>query len=166
MPAASAPTIPDVLDQFARLMRDLHFTKLRYAGPWAAQVTLTLPQLRVLGLLARQTEGLSGRELAALLRVGPSAVTPLMDRLVEQGYARREEDLADRRITRLFATEHGLALLEQLVAGQREHMADVLAQLSPAELEAVSRGLELLNAGVQRSCRGPGEPASGPQPAG
>jgi len=118
--------------------------------PWN-ESNLTLPQIRVLSLLAGHAEGLSGRALATLLGVGPSAVTPLVDRLVDHGYVRREEDRLDRRITRLLLTGGGATVLHQMAAGRREVLAEVLQQLSPEELETVERAFDLVSVGVQRA---------------
>jgi len=117
-----APTVDAVVDQWCQLMRALHAWRPGQPRPWFDS-HVTLPQLKAVGLLAARPSGVSGRELASLLAVGPSAVTPLVDRLVEHGWARREEDRADRRITRLFITQEGQALLERMVAGQRELIA-------------------------------------------
>jgi DNA-binding MarR family transcriptional regulator len=151
MPAGDANTSLDsALDNYGRLMRALHLTRARRGVPWA-EFHVTLPQLRALSLLAAREQGVSGRELASLLGVGPSAVTPLIDRLVEQGLVRREEDRVDRRITRLLVTAAGLTVLERMVAGQRELMREVLSHLGPDELETVNRAFTLLYAGVRRA---------------
>jgi DNA-binding MarR family transcriptional regulator len=150
-PAVGA-SVEQTLEQWCRFMRGLHALKLGQSRPWA-EVHVTLPQLRVLGLLAARPEGwsgLSGRELAARLGVGPSAVTPVVDRLVEHGLVRREEDRVDRRITRLTATEEGLALLERMFAGQRELFVSLLNQLDQDELALVDRALGVLRLGLQR----------------
>jgi DNA-binding MarR family transcriptional regulator len=120
------------------------------AGPWN-EVHVTLPQIRVLSLLAGHAEGLSGRALATTLGVGPSAVTPLVDRLVDHGYVRREEDRQDRRITRLLLTPEGAAVLHQMAAGRREVLAEVLQNLEPEELAIVERAFALVALGVQRA---------------
>ena len=91
--------IESCLAGYGQMMRALLHVRAA-SGSWN-EVNVTLPQIRVLGLLAGHAEGLSGRALASLLGVGPSAVTPLVDRLVDHGYVRREEDRQDRRITRL-----------------------------------------------------------------
>ena len=148
-----SPSVDTVVERFGHFMRALHVARAARCVPWA-DCPLTLVQLRALGLLAARERGLSGRDLAALLGVGPSAVTPLADRLVEHGLARREEDPADRRITRLIATDAGLAVLDRMVAGQREHMREVLARLSPDELAIVDRAFELLYEGVRRIAAG------------
>ena len=145
----SSPSVDSVLERYGRFMRALQLARAARGVPWA-ECPVTLPQLRALGLLAARARGLSGRDLAALLGVGPSAVTPLADRLVEHGLARREEDPADRRITRLVATDAGQAVLERMVTGQREHMRKVLAQLSPDELALVDRAFGILHEGIRR----------------
>jgi len=144
------PTVDAVVDGWCQLMRSLHAWRPGQPRPWF-ESHVTLPQIKALGLLASRTSGLSGRELAGLLAVGPSAVTPLVDRLVEHGWARREEDRADRRITRLFITEPGQVLLERMVAGQRELIASALCELGPDELEIVERGFELVREGLRRA---------------
>lgn len=120
------------------------------SGAWN-EMNATLPQIRVLSLLAGHAEGLSGRALAGLLGVGPSAVTPLVDRLVDHGYVRREEDRQDRRITRLLLTPAGATVLHQMAAGRREILAEVLQRLSAEELATVERAFELVALGVQRA---------------
>src|SRR5215213_4384397 len=116
--------IESSLQRFGRLTQALMMARPATTPPWN-ELHISLPQLKALGLLCSHGHGMSGRELAAALGVGPSAVTPLVDRLVEHGYVRREEDRLDRRITRLLLTEPGMALLQRMTAGRREQMADL-----------------------------------------
>src|SRR5258707_572243 len=105
----SMSTTDAVLLRYHHLMRALRTERARRgADPWS-ECPMTMPQLRALSLIAASQRGLSSRELAAMLAVGASAVTPLVDRLVERGFARRTEDPHDRRIARLDATELGAA---------------------------------------------------------
>jgi DNA-binding MarR family transcriptional regulator len=141
--------IETCLTRYGQMMRALLHVRAA-AGPWN-EVNVTLPQIRVLSLLAGHAEGLSGRALASMLGVGPSAVTPLVDRLVDHGYVRREEDKQDRRITRLLLTPEGAAVLHQMAAGRREVLAEVLQKLEPDELAIVERAFALVALGVQRA---------------
>src|SRR5712691_1791297 len=148
-----APTTDAVLQRYRQLTRALQIEHARRGTePWH-DCPMTLPQLRALSLIAASQRGLSSRELAAMLAVGPSAITPLVDRLVERGFARRTEDPHDRRIARLETTENGAALLERMAAGQSDVIRDILAQLGPAELEVVGAALDVLQAGLQRTTR-------------
>jgi DNA-binding MarR family transcriptional regulator len=137
------------LHRYGQMMRALLHVRAA-SGSWN-EVNVTLPQIRVLSLLAGHAEGLSGRTLAGLLGVGPSAVTPLVDRLVDHGYVRREEDRQDRRITRLLLTPEGAAVLQQMAAGRREILAEVLHHLDAEELATVDRAFELVAQGVIRA---------------
>jgi len=152
-PTLGASTRPDCieggLERYGRLVRALHLARAARGVPWTDE-HITLPQLRALSLLAAHKEGLSGRDLAACLRVRPSAITPLVDRLVERGYVRRQEDRTDRRITRMLVTADGIAVLELMLAGQRAFMRELLGTLDEAELAAVNRAFEVLSVGLQR----------------
>jgi DNA-binding MarR family transcriptional regulator len=141
--------IETCLTRYGQMMRALLHVRAA-TRPWN-EVQVTLPQIRVLSLLAGHAEGLSGRALASLLGVGPSAVTPLVDRLEDHGYVRREEDRQDRRVTRLLLTPEGAAVLQQMAAGRREVLAEVLQRLEPEELAIVERAFELVALGVQRA---------------
>ena len=138
------------LDRYSRLTQAMLLVRATCSPPWN-ELSITLPQLKVLGLLLSQGRALSGRELAGLLGVGPSAVTPLVDRLVEHGYVRREEDQHDRRITRLTVTDGGIELLRRMMAGRHEMMADLLRQLDADELATVNTALDLLLTAIERA---------------
>jgi DNA-binding MarR family transcriptional regulator len=117
--------------------------------PGWAELELTMAQLKALFAITA-TGGLTGRDLAERLGIGPSAVTPLVDRLVAHGYVRREEDAADRRITWARPTAPARALFDRLSAANREHFEQVLTGLEPAELATVRAALELLARAAER----------------
>src|SRR5258708_19507288 len=81
-----------VLQRSPRLTRARRTERARRgADPWS-ECPMTMAQLRALSLIAASQRGLSSRELAAMLAVGASAVTPLVDRLLERGFAPRTDD--------------------------------------------------------------------------
>jgi hypothetical protein len=86
-----------------------------------------------------------------------------VDRLAERGFARRTEDLHDRRIARLEATENGAAVLERLAAGQGDVIRDILAQLGPTELATVGAAFDVLHAGLQRTTQTTSDTLPSPQ---
>jgi DNA-binding MarR family transcriptional regulator len=144
-------SVDSALDAYTRLMKALYAERARRgADPWY-ECPLTLPQLRALGLIAASDRGLSGRELATTLSVGASAITPLVDRLVDRGFVQRNEDPHDRRIARLHPTASGAALIERMHAFQSDMLRDVLGHLSAAELESVAAALELLCVATDRT---------------
>ncbi len=124
-------------------------------------------------MLISATGGMSGRDLARRFGVGPSAITAVVDRLVQRGYARREEDARDRRISWTRPTPAAIALFRQVSAGHDEQLDEILCSLLPDELENVERALLVLrDAGARwlsRQSEGaacadssPGDQPSGP----
>ena len=111
--------------------------------PVWSETDLTMAQLKALIAIVT-TGGMTGRDLAERLGIGPSAVTPLVDRLVAHGYVRREEDAADRRVTWARPTASAQALFEELNAANREQFERLLSSLGPDDLATVRRALEIL----------------------
>jgi DNA-binding MarR family transcriptional regulator len=125
-------------DQFLRL------TATTENGPLQS-VDLTMRQLRVL-LILSFSDGMAGRELAAALGVGLSAVTGITHRLAARGLIRRAVDRADRRVRRVYLTEDGRALVTGLRDSGREGKRRLLRRLTAAELRDYARSMEALNA--------------------
>jgi DNA-binding MarR family transcriptional regulator len=143
---------------FRELFRNLHAIE---KPPWV-DVDLTMSQLKAIFLVV-ESGGLSGRVLGERLGVTPSAVTALVDRLVQRGYVRREEDLADRRISWARPTALAQDLFERLHASHRQQLEDTLALLDSEELAEVDRALAVLrDASARRLAHQPptGSPTS------
>jgi MarR family transcriptional regulator, transcriptional regulator for hemolysin len=89
----------------------------------------------------RQQEGLSQVDLAEVLELQPISLVRLLDRLVEHGLLERRHDPKDRRANRLFLTEKGRQLVDDL-DGLRDAIAtDVLEPISE---EAIKSSLAAL----------------------
>lgn len=115
---------------------------------WLA-LNLTMAQLKVAFLLV-QSGGLPNRAIAERLAIGPSAVTPLVDRLVALRLARREADPVDRRVVCVRPTPKGLALHAALLQTGRAVLVDVLKEVPEVERESVGRALEVLRDSAAR----------------
>ena len=117
-------------------------------GRWLA-VNLTMAQLKV-ALLLVQAGGLPSRMIGQRLAIGPSAVTPLVDRLVALKLARREADPNDRRVVCVRPTPKAVALHESLLQAGRNILADVLKEVPESERERVGRALSVLRDSAAR----------------
>ncbi len=106
-----------------------------------AELGLTLPTLKVI-VLIRAEPGAPSGVIASRLGVTPSTVTGLVDRLVNQGLVRREEDARDRRLVRNFLTEAGERTVGDLERRAREAIGALLAELSEAQLDQLVDGLD------------------------
>jgi DNA-binding MarR family transcriptional regulator len=115
---------------------------------WCA-LEVTAAQLKTIVLLVH-TEGLTSRQIAEQLGVGPSAVTSLVDRLVDQKFVRRERDPADRRRVWVRPLPKARALHDSLNRTSRSALGRVLLAL-PARRRAATRETleELLTAARQ-----------------
>ena len=143
--AAFPPRVEETADQVRRI------TRLLRAGSqedWTS-LSLTRAQLRILILLQQEGSAAVG-QIASFLGVTLPSVTATVDRLVQQGLVRREDDPNDRRrvINRL--TPEGTALLERLQEGRRARLVAALAKLTPDELESLASAL----APFERALRG------------
>ena len=94
----------------------------------------TRAQWIVLFRLRRQ-EGLSQVDLADVLELQPISLVRLLDRLVEHGLLERRNDPKDRRANRLFLTETGKQLVDDLDSLRDAIATDVLRDISQDSIE-------------------------------
>jgi DNA-binding MarR family transcriptional regulator len=118
-----------------RLARELRRETERL-GVTAGQATLLW--------LIRTRPGLSLRDLAALERISPPALSGHVDRLERAGLVERVRSEDDRRRVGLRLTPDGERLLRRVRARRTTHLAERLGGLEPDELEAIARALPAL----------------------
>jgi DNA-binding MarR family transcriptional regulator len=83
----------------------------------------------------RQQEGLSQVDLADVLELQPISLVRLLDRLVDHGLLERHPDPRDRRANRLFLTEAGRRLVDDLDSLRDSIAADVLQGMPASTIE-------------------------------
>jgi DNA-binding MarR family transcriptional regulator len=105
---------------------------------------LTMPQFKLL-LLVASRKGLRVGGLAQGLGVTPPTVTSMLDRLVEHGLVRRDDDPVDRRLVIASVTAKGLRLLQRLNVRAEDEAAQCMQDLAPDDLRALLRGMEALH---------------------
>ncbi len=74
-------------------------------------------------------------EVAEKLSVSLSAITALVDRLVQAGLVVRSRDEQDRRLVWLEATQKGKEILARCMEGRKQVAAKYFGQLSDEDLE-------------------------------
>jgi MarR family transcriptional regulator, transcriptional regulator for hemolysin len=84
----------------------------------------------------REQEGLSQVDLADVLELQPISLVRLLDRLVEHGLLERRHDPKDRRANRLFLTERGRQLVDDLDSLRDAIAIDVLQGVPDQAIEA------------------------------
>ena len=104
---------------------------------------VTLPQLRLLTVLADLGPAPSGRAARAL-GLDPSTVTRLAGRMVLAGHVARGADPRHRGVVTLDLTASGRDLVAAADAWRRHELARIMARLAPPERAAVTAALGLL----------------------
>ncbi|MCZ7575056.1 MAG: MarR family transcriptional regulator [Ardenticatenaceae bacterium] len=105
---------------------------------------VTMAQFRTMAALHRGPRSLS--ELATLHEVSAPTMSRLISTLVERGWVLRERDPGDRRQVILRLTPEGEAVWNTMSERSIKHLAETLAELTPAE----QAGLGTALAGVAR----------------
>src|SRR5918999_3347527 len=104
---------------------------------------LSAPRLSVLSVLVFAGPKRIG-ELARIEQVEPPTMTKLVDGLVRDGLALREDDPEDARAVRVRATATGARTLRRGRSKRLETLRGTLGSLSPAELATLGKGVEVL----------------------
>ncbi|MGH7692425.1 MAG: MarR family transcriptional regulator [Candidatus Dormibacteria bacterium] len=147
-----------LLRELARLHEVLHaLFRPRPAAEEAASRLEALSSRQAHALFLLQARPATMTELAAMLRLSPTAATPVADRLVELGVAERVRDPTDRRVVYVSTTNRGRELiregnvweqtglrvlaevLEQEAAGLEEQCAEGLVRMVEAAVDSLAR---------------------------
>ena len=145
--AARSEPVVDTLLAFVCVLRSLQLSERDH--PWLT-LPLTMAQLKAL-MLILQTGGLPSRQLGDRLGIGASAVTPLVDRLVQQKLVRRNADANDRRIVWIRPTARAIALRDRVMETNRSVLAKILDEVPRGEHKNVHASLEHLLNGAERT---------------
>ena len=138
--------MPSDLQRLVQALRAIQVSRGQL--PWR-YLDLTMAQLKAVMLLCRKGRA-KGRELADGLGIAPSAATPLVDRLVEQKLAKREDDPADRRIVWILPTKKAQAVYDQLLHTSSGVLEDVINEVPARDRKAVRDSVQLLAAAAAR----------------
>lgn len=109
-----------------------------------ARLDLTMAQLKILFVVHAHGGAMHSGTLATRLGVHLSTVTGFVDRLVDRGLARREEDPQDRRHVLIRNTPAGDEVIRGVYASGRATLEARLQDISADELRVIVRGLETL----------------------
>ena len=137
------PDQQDLQALFRELSRRLVSSHLRPLWQRARERGLSMSQLFALRYIHHAPEA-NVSDLARALGVTSAATSQLLQRLVAQGYVRREENPLDRRNKRLRLTPSGERLLRDISLQQDSDLEIALSRLTPEETQHVLRAVEIL----------------------
>lgn len=93
-------------------------------------------------------------ELAGEMQISKQQLTPLVNKLINQGLLAKNEDENDRRIVRIEVTEKGRKMVKEIFAEIKIDLVEKLSLLSEQELaeldQMLKRILEILKSVEQR----------------
>ena len=116
-------------------------------------VDLTLPQYRVLGILAEGSAAASG--LADRLAVRRPSITAVIDGLVARGLVDRRQEDTDRRRVALRLTDEGFRTLAEADRAVDDYLVSIAGHLPDKEEAMALRSLELWARAMTESRQGP-----------
>ncbi|MGZ4585622.1 MAG: MarR family winged helix-turn-helix transcriptional regulator [Mycobacterium sp.] len=136
---SSTDVVTEVFRVVGRFRRQLR----RSAGRGFDSSQLTESQSELLWLVGRQP-GISVNAAAAELGLAPNTASTLVSKLVSGGLLIRAVGDTDRRVGRLHLAEPAQQIVDASRAARRAVLAGVLAGLDDDQIEALTRGLEVI----------------------
>ena len=130
------------------LLSPLGFAFWKVKGAFERETGVSAGTWFTLALLARE-DGMSQGELSQRFDIDPSRVTRLAKRLEREGLLRKKRDRGDKRVIRMYLTEKGRGLFEDLSDRRERFDRRVGAVLSPEELKELRRMLGALAESAQ-----------------
>jgi DNA-binding MarR family transcriptional regulator len=112
---------------------------------------VTLPRFDVMAQLARSADGMSLSELSKRMMVSNGNITGLVDTLVASGHVERRTDAEDRRARVVRLTALGRRSFSRMAVEHKAWISQLLAEVSGADLAALSRSVERAKASVVRA---------------
>jgi len=136
---SSTDLVAEVFGVVGRFRRQLR----RSAGRGLDSARLSEAQSELLWLVGRQP-GISVSAAAAELGLVPNTASTLVSKLVAKGLLIRTVGETDRRVGRLRLAEPTQQIVDASRAAHRALLSDVLAELDDDQIEALTKGLEIL----------------------
>jgi MarR family transcriptional regulator, organic hydroperoxide resistance regulator len=128
-----------VLD-FLRLLWSIEHGLQRMSKRMESELGITGPQRLVLRVVGR-FPGLSAGELADIVRLHPSTITGILQRLVQRGLLERERDPADSRRARLRLKPRALAYTRISPGTVEKSVRQALSRVGASNVRAARRVL-------------------------
>ncbi|HEY6358267.1 MAG TPA: MarR family transcriptional regulator [Vicinamibacterales bacterium] len=138
----SEPALGSTLE-FMRLLWALDHVLHKRSKWMARRFGLTGPQRFALRVIGREPDLSAGR-LAGILKVHPSTLTGILQRVERRGFLMRRVDQGDRRRVRLELTPSGRAVTASSGGSIEDLVAGVLRRASPGKLAATTGVLKAM----------------------
>jgi DNA-binding MarR family transcriptional regulator len=125
------------------LLAPLGLAFWRMKGAFEREIGVSAGTWFSLALLSKK-DGISQGELSQKFEIDPSRVTRLAKRLESEGLILRKRDSEDHRIVRMYLSDEGRGLIEDLSEHRVRFDRQIAAMLNPEELKELRRMLGVL----------------------
>ena len=133
----------EIVEELIELQRKIDHDRRQYELDAWMSLNLGIGQLKTLFFISNRGATTTGK-LATALKVTPTNVTGIIDRLLEKDLITRIGDPDDRRVLVLRTTPKGDELVAELRQIRRERMTELFKNLSDKEAEIVAQGLKIM----------------------
>ena len=86
-----------------------------------------------------QNDGLSQKELAKKMKITPPSITVMIRKMEAEGLIKKQQDEKDQRITRIYITDKGRKIAEQMDSVLCQLEKEVFANMSEQEIMLLHR---------------------------
>ena len=138
---------------FGYLVHDVSRTRRTLMDHYMRPLGITRSQWSVMSALSRaEQEGLTQVDLARLLDVGKVSVGGLIDRLETSGHVERRPDPSgDRRVKRVFITDQGYQMLNQMIEVSEDLNAIIMEGIGEDELAGAEAVLMRVKENIKKA---------------
>ncbi len=133
----------ETIEELVELQRRIDRDRRQYELDAWMRLHLGIGQLKTLFFISNRGATTTGK-LATALKVTPTNVTGIIDRLLEKNLITRTGDPDDRRVLLLRTTPQGDELVTELRQKRRERMTELFTRLNDEEAAIVAQGLKIM----------------------
>lgn len=109
---------------------------------YARESGLSMSQIGALFRISHSASGVS--DLGEELGISSAAASQMLERLVQQHFILRTEDIHDRRFKQIALTEKGRQTLKDSMFARQQWLADLSQRLSKDEKDQIQAALQIL----------------------
>lgn len=114
-----------------------------------SEMDWTLPRFDVMSALSRAPEGMKMSEISKLLRVSNGNITGIVDKLTEEGLARRVAVPGDRRAHLVRLTSRGVSVFETHATAHEGWVNELLSGLDADDINGMILRLDHLTESLE-----------------
>jgi DNA-binding MarR family transcriptional regulator len=133
----------DLIEEMIELQRRVDRDRRQHELDAWMSLRLGIGQIKALFFISNRGSTTTGK-LAVVLKVTPTNITGIIDRLLEKNLITRTGDPDDRRVIWLRTTPQGDELVAELRQKRRERMTELFNRFTDEEAEIVRQSLKIM----------------------